>query len=116
LGVPISEIRRGRILWASLRDKNGYSKDRPCVVVSPDEDIALDAPVFVVAITSRQDHPVPVSYIKIPHDPAGHPITKLYVASWAVTDWVEKIMPDDIRRTSGNVPTTTLHWILGKLA
>lgn len=50
---PPRHPQLGSVVWAELKDSNGFTKIRPAVVVTPTADFAGGKPIRVVAITTR---------------------------------------------------------------
>ena len=99
--------RYGQIVRAEVKDRNGYRKKRPVVILTGSNEIAWDEPIAVMAITTKKlGPPLPPNYVRLPS--AGEPgseITGLPEFSAAVSDWLDIIYPDQIKRVYGNVPS-----------
>ena len=61
----------GSVVWAELKDANGYRKVRPAVVVAATAEITAGKPVHVVAITTRLANLLPDDHVLLPWDRQG---------------------------------------------
>ncbi|HWE95959.1 MAG TPA: type II toxin-antitoxin system PemK/MazF family toxin [Tepidisphaeraceae bacterium] len=109
------ELRRGRIIWATLRDHNGIEKHRPAVVLTPTDDICEDEPIVVVAVTTTFADPPPADHVLLPWDPQGRTLTKLRKRSAAVLSWIVEVLPNDIVECQGDLPAPLVTRILKSL-
>jgi hypothetical protein len=66
LSADLSEIRYGRIVWATVRDHRGYRKRRPAIVVTPDAEIAADQPLVLMAITTAYPDQPGTDIVELP--------------------------------------------------
>jgi mRNA-degrading endonuclease toxin of MazEF toxin-antitoxin module len=115
VAVQLPELRRGRIVWASLRDHNGKAKERPAIVLTATPDIRLDGPVEVVAVTTAFPEPPPPEYVELPWDPQGRAKTRLRKRSAAVLTWIAELHHDDVLEYYGEVPSKVMKEILERL-
>jgi mRNA-degrading endonuclease toxin of MazEF toxin-antitoxin module len=109
------ELRRGRIVWAVLRDRHGNAKRRPAVVLTPTADIRDDAPLIVVAVTTTFPDPPPDDCVPLPWHPAGRVLTKLRQRSAAVISWIAEMNADDVLDFAGDVPVKVMMEILKRI-
>jgi hypothetical protein len=112
---PLPELRRGRIVWAVVRDRRGFAKERPVIVLTATADIAEDEPLEVMAITTTFPSPTPLDHIELPWHPLGRTSTRLRKRSAAVLTWLAEIHPNDILELHGDVPTPLMIRVLGLL-
>lgn len=112
----MSKLCRGRIVWVELLDPQGRNgKSRPAVIVTPDEDIRADGPIWVVAISTQTDAaPIEVQ-VELPWHRAGHPKTGLKERCAAVCTSMEKVDVASIQECVGVVPGRQLLDILTRL-
>jgi hypothetical protein len=108
-------IRYGRIIYAWIRDRNGFGKLRPGIIITSDEEITADGPLAVAAVTTAFGDPPPASHNPVPWHPEGHPVTRLNRRSAAVVDWLSAIEPDDIVGFGGDAPARVMRLIQEKL-
>jgi len=109
------KLRRGRIVWAEISDRNGIAKLRPVVILTPTEEIPNSNTLSVVAISTTFPDPPPGDYIPLPWHPRGHPITRLKKRSAVVAKWVATIEPQNVMEMGGDVPKKQLIAIDKKL-
>jgi len=110
-------LRYGQIVIVSgMADPNGVNhKDRPSVVVTPTNEILLDGPVVVVAISTLLPGPIPDDHVELPWDPRGHPRTGLRTRCAAVVPWIQEVPAARIIKSIGTVPGKQLETIAAKL-
>jgi hypothetical protein len=109
------DLRRGRIVWARLRDRNGIAKERPALMITAASDITLHEPFEVMAITITFPNPPPDNCIQLPWHPQGRAATKLRQRSAAVISWIDEIRADDILHVAGDVPPRFMIEIMNRL-
>jgi hypothetical protein len=109
------ELRRGRIIWATIRDHNGVPKQRPLIVITATDDIRSDEPFEVMAVSTTFPDPPPDECVLLPWHPTGKSITGLRRRSAAVTDWIDAIRPTDVVEYGADVPPTIMFDILDRL-
>lgn len=107
-----SQLRQGLIVWIEVSDPRGHVKKRPVVVISADEDVLLDKPIFGVAVTTTYSEPPPANCVPLPWNVRGHPATRLRRRSAAVCDWLVSFRPSEVATLEGYVPARTLQAIL----
>lgn len=105
----------GRIVWAEVADANGAKKLRPCVIVSPSDQIATGNSIRAVAVSTRLPDPLPADHVLLPWHANGHPKTRLNRPCAAVCSWVPSIEIADIADMVGIVPPRLLIEILEKV-
>ena len=110
-----ARLRRGRILFAAVRDRNGYTKQRPCLVLTPTDKIGPDEPLVVMAITTTFKVPPPEDCVELPWHPRGHPVTRLHKRSAAVIGWYDEIAVADVLGYAGDVPPKIMLDILDRV-
>src|SRR5207253_9255644 len=111
-----SALRRGRIVWAAVRDRNGFVKRRPVIILTPTEQIQPEVgSLEVMAITTSYRHPPPADHVELPWHPRGNPTTKLNKRSAAVVNWLASIVIDDIEGFGADVPAKLMIEILNRL-
>lgn len=108
-------IRHGRIIFAWIKDRNGYKKLRPALILTPDDEISPDAAIAVMAITTTFADPPPEFCVPVPWHPRGHPVTQLNQRSAAVVNWLADVGAADIIGYGGDVPAKTMRLIQAKL-
>ena len=95
-------LRPGCIIKAEIKDRNGYKKKRPAVIVSeiPENEDGL---IVVFAITGKIASPRPPNEIPLPADPDGKLGTYMkkdcVVACW----WPDVIRRGDILKCYGEL-------------
>jgi hypothetical protein len=109
------ELRRGRIVWAVIRDRNGVPKERPLIILTATDDITPDAPIEVMAITTTFTDPPPPNHEPLPWHPQGRVVTRLRKRSAAVLTWVGAVQPNEIIQFHGDVPPGLMTSILSRL-
>jgi mRNA-degrading endonuclease toxin of MazEF toxin-antitoxin module len=110
-----SSVRYGRIVYARIQDRRGYTKLRPAIVLISDEEIATGGDLVVVAVTTTFADPPPAYCVPLPWHARGHPVTKLAKRSAAVCNWVVAISPEEIGGFAGDVPVKTMQLIQVKV-
>lgn len=106
-------IRHGRIVFSSIKDRNGHAKLRPAVIVS--QNIHLSDPLVVMAVTTTFSEPPPEFCVSLPWHPNGHPVTRLHKRISAVVNWLATISAEDIVGYGGDVPEKIMRIIREKL-
>jgi hypothetical protein len=107
------ELLPGMIVWATVPDRNGHPKDRPLVILAAPPDTSL--PFICCACTTKDLDPRPDQYVRLPWDAHGKSMTGLTEQCYAVTDWGVKIMPSQVRRTSGKISPAIFAKIMQKI-
>ena len=98
-------LRYGRIVWATFRDRNGFRKDRPAVVLTPTGEVADDVPLVLMGVTTRFAEPPPPNHVPLPWNPDPRRVgTRLARRSAAVVDWLDTCYADEVIDLAGDVP------------
>ena len=93
------------ILASAILDPQGRnSKDRPVVIVTPQEEIDLDSTLDVVAITTLIPDPLPDDHVLLPWQTPRHPRTGLNKKCAAVGKWLMVIDSIRVIRRLGFIP------------
>lgn len=99
------DLRYGRLVWTVVKDRNGFRKKRPGIIVTPTDDIDVHVPLVIVAVTTSFSDPPPSDVIELPwHSDPRRVMTRLARRSAAVPAWLETIYPDEIDSFGGDVP------------
>ena len=101
-------LRYGRVVYAWIKDRRGFSKMRPALVLTADELIDKDAALIVAAITTTFTDPPPKRHLPLPWHPRGRVSTQLRKRSAVVLDWQSVIRPDDVIGFGGDVPARVM--------
>ena len=112
---PRPDLRRGRIVWAAVRDRRGIEKHRPAIILTATQDISENEPLEVMAVTTTFADPPPKDHVPIPWSARGHPVTKLNRRSAAVISWLDSIATSDVLELAGDVPPKLMIQILEML-
>ena len=104
----------GRIFWAVYPGGRGTGKERPMIVTTRRADIIRTRQVFAVVCSTDFREPVGPDEVRLPFDPQGRCITKLKQDTVAVCIWTTPLPVEQIRMTSGLVPTALLREICEK--
>ena len=112
---PHRPLRLGSVVWAELKDPNGYRKVRPVVVVSPSADIDAGKPVRVVAITTRLPDPLPDDHVLLPWDRQGKARSGMRRRCAAVANWQAEIPADAVLEVVGILPPQAIGELLTKI-
>ena len=114
--VPLSELRYDRLIWAVLKDRNGFRKRRPAVILTPSTEINEADPFVVAAVTTTFANPPPPDHIELPWNADRRRVsTRLARRSAAVVSWLEIVYADEVEEVSGDVPPRTLQRIQAAL-
>src|SRR4051812_24753856 len=98
------ELRRGRIARASVRNHNGFAKDRPVIILTPTAEIGPDEAFEAMAIPTTFPDPPPADHIPLPWHLWGRVGTRLRRRSAAVVTWLCELHPDEVTELGGDVP------------
>ena len=110
-GLPARprELRYGRLIWAQLKDRNGFRKDRPGIILTPTEEIEADQPLVVLCVTTSYPSPPPPDHIELPWNSDPRKVaTRLARRSAAVIGWFDSIYQNEIIEVKGFVPNKIL--------
>lgn len=102
-------------MWAVVRDRKGFRKERPAIILTATDQIASDEPLEVMAITSTFPDPAPADHVELPWHSQGRVSTGLRRRSAAVISWLDLVHPADILRLHGDVPLPLMIRILQRL-
>ena len=117
MGVEPDELHTGTIVWATVRDRHGYRKRRPVIILNADVDIAADKPLAVMAITTTFPDPPPPTHIELPWHPDRRRVsTGLARRSAAVINWIDTIYLDEVDERIGQMPPRNMSQILHRLS
>jgi len=116
MGKRVPDLRRGRIVWARVKDPRGQEKLRPALILTPTDEIADESPLVLMAITTTFVDPPPDGHVELPWTARGHKITWLKRRSAAVVTWLVEATTDSIEELGGEVPKKHLAFIDLKLA
>lgn len=106
------ELRHGQIVWAILKDRNGFRKRRPAIILTPTEEIDDSAPLVVVCITTTFGQPPPKHHVPLPWNADPRRVmTRLAQRSAAVVNWLDTVYPDEILEIKGETPQALLNEI-----
>ena len=107
--VSLSELRYGRLIWAVIKDRNGFRKRRPAVILTPSNQITATEPFVVAAVTTTFSSPPPADHVELPWNADPRRVsTHLGRRSAAVVSWLEPIYVDEVDETKGAVPARTM--------
>ncbi len=112
-----NKLRCGQIVWATVKDHNGFRKSRPVIILTSDADIAAGIPLVVMAVTTTFTNPPPKDFIELPwnHDPR-RVSTGLARRSAAVVMWLDTVYADEITDIIGTVPLKSMKQIQQRLS
>ena len=114
--VPLSELRYGRLIWAVLKDRNGYRKLRPAVILTPTREISDTEPFVVAAVTTTFADPPPLDHVELPWNADPRRVsTRLARRSAAVVSWLEVVYSDEVEDVAGDVPSRTMQRVQAAL-
>jgi mRNA-degrading endonuclease toxin of MazEF toxin-antitoxin module len=113
----VAPLEQGQIVMVELLDPaHRNAKVRPAIVVTPTEEISVEAQLLAVAITGTLPKPLPASYVLLPYHAKRHPRTGLTKRCAAVCEWLVEFDQTKIERQIGRVPDKVLVEILAKVA
>src|SRR3954462_11350943 len=101
----MTNLQCGQTVWAVLKDRNGFRKQRPGIVLTPTSQIANDRPIVILCVTTTFGDPPPPDHVLLPwnHDPRRVQ-TGLAQRSAAVIGWLDTVYPDEILEIKGRIP------------
>jgi mRNA-degrading endonuclease toxin of MazEF toxin-antitoxin module len=112
VSVALGELRCGRIVWATVRDHNGFCKRRPAIVMTPTKEIAARSLLVLMSITTTFPHPTPANCVELPWNSDPRRVsTGLGRRSAAVVTWLETISADEVDAVIGDVPAKVMNRI-----
>jgi mRNA-degrading endonuclease toxin of MazEF toxin-antitoxin module len=106
-----ADLRYGRLVWATVKDRNGFRKSRPGVILTPTDEITENSPLVIVAVTTTFRDPPPSDHVLLPWHPTGRVVTKLTWRSAAVISWLETAYTDEVESFGGVVPAEVMRKI-----
>ena len=111
-------LRYGQIaIISEMTDPNSVKpKDRPCVVVTPADEIDPLDQIIVIAISTLLPGPTPDDHVELPWNPRRHPRKGLRTPFAAVIPWIQGVHSGRILKKIGNVPGKQMESIAAKLA
>ena len=93
----------------TLKDHNGFRKQRPAIIVTPTDEILPNQPLVVMAVTTKFPDPPPSDHVLLPWNPDPRRVgTKLARRSAAVATWLETLYPDEVLDFKGDVPASIM--------
>lgn len=99
-----------------MRDRNGFRKDRPAIILTPTAQISVAEPIVVMAITTSFPDPPPPYHIPLPwHVDSRRVRTRLAQRSAAVVTWLDTLYPDEVIDLAGDVPAPLMRDIQERL-
>jgi mRNA-degrading endonuclease toxin of MazEF toxin-antitoxin module len=104
----------GRIFWAVYPGDRGDGKNRPMIVATRWIDILRTGNVVAVVCSTDFTEPIMPIEVRLPFAPDGRCVTGLRRDTVAVCDWTATLPAEEIRETSGIVPTYLLREVFSK--
>lgn len=100
-----------------MRDRNGFRKKRPAIILTPDKEISEDQPLVLMAVTTSYPDPAPESHVELPwNSDRRRTSTGLARRSAAVADWLVTAYGDEVDEIIGKVPPRLMREILKRLS
>ena len=100
-----------------MKDRNGFRKRRPAVILTPTDQISPRDPLVVAAVTTTFSEPPPADHIALPCNRDARRVgTRLAQRSAAVVSWLVPIYSDEVEEAKGDVPSHTMVRIQAALA
>lgn len=116
MSAYLSEIRYGRIVWATLRDPRGDRKRRPAIVLTPDGEISPNKPLGLMAVTTTYRDPVGPDEVELPWNRDPRRVsTGLARRSAAIVTWLDSAYAVEIDAVIGTVPSSIMTEIQRRL-
>jgi mRNA-degrading endonuclease toxin of MazEF toxin-antitoxin module len=116
LGDNPANLQFGQVIWAVLKDRRGFRKERPAIVLTPTDQIDEQTPIVVMCITTTFADPPPKDHFPLPWNPDPRRVeTGLARRSAAVLDWLDTLYPDEVLAVKGRVPQPLMHEINRRL-
>jgi mRNA-degrading endonuclease toxin of MazEF toxin-antitoxin module len=118
--MTVPNLVQGRIVWASLLDRNRVNrKYRPTVLLQSDDKTPAGEPLLVVVVSTTFDLPPPADHVLLPYsNDRLHPaMTGLDEQGAAICTWLEELPRDTIRPHDirGIVPPRLMKEIVEKV-
>jgi mRNA-degrading endonuclease toxin of MazEF toxin-antitoxin module len=112
VSVEPDHLAEGQIVWAIVRDRNGFRKRRPAILLTPTAQISEQQPLVIMAITTTFPNPPPSDHIELPWNPdRRRTSTGLARRSAAVVTWLDTVYPDEVDSIIGAVPARMMRTI-----
>jgi mRNA-degrading endonuclease toxin of MazEF toxin-antitoxin module len=109
-------LQFGAIIWAVLKDHNGFRKRRPAIVLTPNDEIEENTPLVVMCITSSFTNPPPEDHLFLPWNPDPRRVeTRLAKRSAAVVSWLDTLYPDEVLEVKGRISSIVMEEIRKRL-
>ena len=64
MSVHVQELREAQIVWVIVRDRNGFRKRRPAIILTPTSEISGAQPLVIMAVTTTYPDPAPPEHIE----------------------------------------------------
>jgi len=93
----------------------GPPKGRYVIIVTREEDIGLDRPMYVVACSASLTVDQQRLGVALPWSRHQHCSTGFRNECWAMPGWLLRVHPSDLGRLVGRVPSSKLNEILRRL-
>ncbi len=94
---------------------SGPLKGRYVIIVTREEDIGLDRPIYAVACSATLTDSQQQNAVALPWSRHQSCSTGFKRACWAVPEWLLRVLPSDLGRQVGHVPSTRLAEIIRRL-
>jgi hypothetical protein len=99
-----------------LADSKGNLKRRPCIVLTPTNEIKPDREISVMAISTSYPEPTPTGLVELPwHNDKRRAPTQLTKRSAAVIHWLCFVRHEEVEELAGDVPPQIMLDILKRL-
>jgi len=108
----VGRYQFGQIVLAYLSDGKGRTKERPVVIISPDDECNLGEPLQVVAITKGIEDPCPPYHFVVHTSNFLDPRTGLNAPCVAKCNWVREIDQSRVVRFLGYLNDELMEKIL----
>jgi len=109
-------FRNGQVIWAAVKDRNGFEKNRPLVILNPNDEIEPHLPLVCAAISTRFKLPLKLTEILLPWAQHGRSVSSgLWEPCVAVLDWICQVEQADVKRIVGLLPDVAMRAIQKRL-
>lgn len=110
-------LHYGQVIWAKVRDHNGFEKKRPLLILNPDDEITASLPLVCAAITTRFKAALSPAQISLPWTAPdqGRSPTGLWKPCVVALDWMIEVDHGDVVRILGQLPEKVLKDIQQRL-
>ena len=102
----------GLIVWASIKDGFGRTKQRPAVILALFDEADRDSELLVVPITKPPQQPCPPYHVQVHDSTVEDPSTGLYYPCWAKCNWAGWLEQSRVKGRCGNMPDDLFEKIL----